>query len=64
MSHLVSQSDYSLLPYIKGIDHNDEEKEKYSFLWMQYRVPVIDAYLNICFYFITLLRHMHPGIRI
>lgn len=24
MSHLVSQSDYSLLPYIKGTDHNDE----------------------------------------
>lgn len=58
MSHLVSQSDYSLLPYIKGTDHNDEENEKYSFLWMQYRVAVIGAYLNTCFYFIKLLRHM------
>lgn len=64
MSHLVSLSDYSLLLYIKGTDHNDEEKEKYSFLWMQYGVAVIDAYLNINFYFITLLRHMYPGIRI
>lgn len=41
MSHLVSQSDYSLLPYIKGTDHNDEENEKYSFLWMQYRVAIL-----------------------